>query len=109
MSMYTVTLEEVLRRHDAPTVVQYLSLDVEGAEDFVMQHFPFHRYQIQVLTVERPKQAFYTTLQSHGYRCVGTISNFGETLWVYTETESQLDLRAIDTVVMGRMTPCRPR
>ena len=40
----------------APSVMEYLSLDIEGAEFFVMQHFPFDKYKFLTLTVERPKQ-----------------------------------------------------
>lgn len=34
--------------------IDYLSLDVEGAEWLVMQHFDWHRYTFLCLTVERP-------------------------------------------------------
>lgn len=49
-----VTLEEVLDRFDAPSVIDYLSLNVEGAETYVMAGFPFHKYMFKVMTVERP-------------------------------------------------------
>ncbi|HWH23476.1 MAG TPA: FkbM family methyltransferase [Candidatus Limnocylindria bacterium] len=44
----------VLRRHAAPTVIDYLSLDVEGAEERVLRSFPFESYIFRCVTIERP-------------------------------------------------------
>lgn len=38
---FTVTLLEILKRNNAPNVIDYMSLDIEGAESYVMMHFPF--------------------------------------------------------------------
>lgn len=46
------TLASVLADADAPPVIDYWSLDVEGAELELLRSFPFDRYQIRVLTVE---------------------------------------------------------
>ena len=37
VQLYTVPLLEVLQRHEAPPVIDYLSLDVEGAEFLIMK------------------------------------------------------------------------
>ena len=58
MRLYTVSLQEILRNHRAPHVIDYLSLDAEGAEDFLMNHFPFDKYRIKIMTVERPNLSF---------------------------------------------------
>jgi len=81
--MFTTTLSDVLGRFQAPTTIDYLSLDVEGAEYFVMQYFPFQQYTIHFLTVERPKQELIDLLYDHGYQYVGSNNEYGmETLWV---------------------------
>ena len=54
-SYYTVPLLEILERFDAPETIDYLSLDIEGAEYFVMENFPLDRYTFKVMTVERPE------------------------------------------------------
>jgi hypothetical protein len=41
-TMYTVPLLEILTRYHSPLVIDYMSLDVEGAEYFIMKDFPFH-------------------------------------------------------------------
>lgn len=70
VEMYTVPLTEILYRFQAPQVIDYLSLDVEGAEYYVMQRFAFDRNKVRVLTVERPSQElvdlFYRGLHLFG-------------------------------------------
>lgn len=51
---FTVTLEDVFRRYKVPSLIDYLSLDVEGAEMYIMSSFPFDRYRIKIITGERP-------------------------------------------------------
>jgi len=46
------TIAEVLVEADAPPVIDYWSLDVEGAELALLRAFPFDRYDLRVLTVE---------------------------------------------------------
>merc|ERR1712113_719908 len=54
--MWTVSLEELLKSSGAPREIDYMSLDVEGAESMVMKDFPWDSYHFLVLTVERPKK-----------------------------------------------------
>mmetsp|Transcript_53059 Transcript_53059/g.60085 ORF Transcript_53059/g.60085 Transcript_53059/m.60085 type:complete len:339 (-) Transcript_53059:430-1446(-) len=109
LKMYTARVEDILQRHGAPSVIDYLSLDVEGAEDFVMDSFPFDKYRIKVLTVERPKPRFFTIMEEQGYRCVGEISKFGEHLWVHKDFESDLDMESVHNVTTITMRKCRLR
>ncbi|CAE8613037.1 unnamed protein product [Polarella glacialis] len=81
---HTVALGEVLERFGAPTIIDYLSLDVEGAESVVMQGFPWDRYQFNVLTLERPKKDLVEALLQHGYVKLRTNSVFGDETWVHT-------------------------
>ena len=37
---YTVPLQEIFQKLQVPNVIDYLSLDVEGAEYFIMKAFP---------------------------------------------------------------------
>lgn len=48
----TKTLQSVLQMYNAPKVIDYLSLDVEGHEYDVLKDFPFHEYIIHCITVE---------------------------------------------------------
>ncbi len=46
------TPDTVLRDVEAPPVIDYLSLDVEGAEMDVLESFPFHKHCVRFMTVE---------------------------------------------------------
>lgn len=93
---YTVPLHEILDRFQAPKVIDYLSLDVEGAETLIMKHFPFDRYSFNVLTVERPKDDLKELLEKKGYELLATICHFGETLWVRKAFKESLDIASVE-------------
>ncbi len=95
---FTVPLKEVLERSDAPYVIDYLSLDVEGAETYIMKNFPLSSYQIKVMTVERPGKELQQDLEANGFKLMGHLSNFGETLWIHNDFMSELDLSVLDSI-----------
>jgi FkbM family methyltransferase len=61
------TLEGLLREHDAPQVIDFLSLDVEGHEFEVLRDFPFRDYTFLAMVIERPQIELRTLLDSEGY------------------------------------------
>jgi len=79
---YTASLKGILQKFNAPSVIDYLSLDVEGAELFIMKDFPFHEYQFKVLTIERPKDELLVLLETNGYKKVLDFKR-GDTLWAH--------------------------
>lgn len=99
-SFFTVPLVEVLERNEVPAVIDYLSLDIEGAEWFVMQHFPFERYTIRILTIERPPPELQALLQQKGYILLKMLTDFGETLWVHSQFQHQLHVKALDSFAL---------
>jgi len=82
-TLYTVSLADVLASSSAPSEIDYLSLDVEGAESLVMKDFPWNTYRFHVLTVERPKEDLVEALKKHGYKYVRTNSDFNDETWVH--------------------------
>lgn len=78
----TVLLEDVLRRHKAPRVIDYFSLDVEGFEYEILKNFPFTEYTFLCLGVERPPEELHKLLEANGYR---PRARLGEDL-MYTHT-----------------------
>jgi FkbM family methyltransferase len=48
----TVSLNELLAHHQAPKVIDYMSIDTEGSEFPILQRFDFSKYDIKVMTVE---------------------------------------------------------
>jgi Methyltransferase FkbM domain len=84
---YTVSLREILERFQVPRTIDYLSLDIEGMEFMVMEHFPFDRYVVKIMTVERPKVRLRKLLKEQGYLLVKHLATaWGETLWVHNST-----------------------
>jgi hypothetical protein len=79
---YTAGLKTLLERFQAPVMIDYLSLDVEGAETFIMKGFPFDSYKFKVLTVERPKEELQKILTLHGYEKILDLKR-GDTLWAH--------------------------
>jgi FkbM family methyltransferase len=48
----TVSLEDLLKSHNAPKRIDYLSIDTEGSEFSILERFRFHRHDIKIITVE---------------------------------------------------------
>jgi FkbM family methyltransferase len=48
----TATLDEILEKAKAPRHIDYLSIDVEGAELNVLQGFSLNNYEVDALTIE---------------------------------------------------------
>ena len=81
----TARLDDVLRFHNAPNVIDYLSLDVEGAEEAVLRSFAFDRYTFLAVTIERPTEALMANIAAHGYTFVAEMpGGFGEKLFVHS-------------------------
>jgi hypothetical protein len=89
---YTVPLADVLVKFKAPKVIDYLPLDVEGAEKYIMSAFPFHDYTIRLLTIERPSEELVELLQKHKFVYVCTMGGFGEKLFSHISAIPSLNL-----------------
>ena len=68
----TVTLNDLLREHEAPAHIDYLSIDTEGSELDILQAFDFGRHRIDLISVEHDyndvkREALRVLLQGHGY------------------------------------------
>ena len=93
---FTVSLLEVFQKFHVPKIIDYISLDIEGAEDLVMSSFPFVKYRFNVMTVERPSDALSTLLTANGYVLLKRIKKNTETLWVHNSILANLDTSALD-------------
>jgi hypothetical protein len=93
---YGATLESIFSRFNAPFVIDYMSLDIEGAEDFVMETFPFNNYKFNVLTIERSSDKLKAVLEKNGYKLLKILLSKQESLWIHKDIESELDLSALE-------------
>jgi hypothetical protein len=94
---FTVSLLDIFERFQVPPVIDYMSLDIEGAEDLVMSSFPFARYQFNLMSVERPSTDLSSLLLSHGYQLLTSIKNV-DTIWAHCSILHGLDQTALHKI-----------
>mmetsp|Transcript_4902 Transcript_4902/g.12458 ORF Transcript_4902/g.12458 Transcript_4902/m.12458 type:complete len:326 (+) Transcript_4902:75-1052(+) len=103
--LYTVSLAELLHRFNAPRSIDYLSLDVEGAEEFILRGFPLEDYTISIMTIERPTATLMEFLQERGFEMLAVLAAHGETLWVHTSAAKDLDQSVLEKYKRFRYDP----
>ena len=67
----TISLNDLLVRHNAPTHMDYLSIDTEGSELDILRHLNFEKYRFNVITCEHnltpAREDLYELLTARGY------------------------------------------
>ena len=48
----SITLFDLLKRYEAPQIIDYVALDVEGAEYDTLREFPFDVFKIMAVSIE---------------------------------------------------------
>ena len=70
-SVESVSLNDLLEQHKAPSHIDYLSLDTEGSERRILSAFDFNSYEVDVITVEHnytpDREAIHSILLAQGY------------------------------------------
>jgi FkbM family methyltransferase len=79
----TISLNDLLCKHEAPSVIDYLSIDTEGSEYEILSCVDFERYSFRVITCEhnysKQRKLIYNLLTKHGYvRKYEKISQFDD-------------------------------
>jgi FkbM family methyltransferase len=67
IELHARPLNEILERHNAPRMIDYFSLDVEGCEERIISTLDFRKYQFRCLTIERPTPRVNEVLFDNGY------------------------------------------
>ena len=70
ISRATKLLSDVLDQYGAPSTIDYISLDIEGGEEKVIRTFPFDRYQVLTMTIERSNASLDEEVRSKGFAIV---------------------------------------
>jgi FkbM family methyltransferase len=70
----TISLNDLLAKYNAPSKIDYLSIDTEGSEYEILSNFDFSKYSFEVITCEHNytpmRDKIYSLLTSHGYKRV---------------------------------------
>lgn len=80
----SVSLNDLLSVHGAPSVIDYMSLDTEGSEYQILQTFDFNRWHVQLMTVEHnmvepARTNIRALLEQHGFiRIFDAISHWDD-------------------------------
>jgi FkbM family methyltransferase len=67
----TITLNDLLEKHNAPAEIDYLSIDTEGSEFEILSHFDFSKHKFKVITCEHNytdmREKIFGLLEAEGY------------------------------------------
>jgi len=67
----TISLNDLLSKHEAPSIIDYLSIDTEGSEYEILSGLDFGKYGFRVITCEhnysKQRNLIYKLLTKHGY------------------------------------------
>lgn len=67
----TISLNDLLRTHDAPPEIDYMSIDTEGSEYQILSAFDFEKYHIKIITCEHnytdARDKLFSLLSAKGY------------------------------------------
>ena len=80
----TVSLNDLLKTHNCPRQIDYLSIDTEGSELEILRAFKFDDYDIGIMTVEHnfrepDRKAIFDLLSSKGFvRLFEAVSKFDD-------------------------------
>jgi FkbM family methyltransferase len=82
-SVNTLSLGDLLEKYDAPSHIDYLSIDTEGSEYEILNNLNFDKYEFRVITCEHnytsARESIFSLLTSHGYvRKLEVISAFDD-------------------------------
>jgi hypothetical protein len=81
-TLRSVTIDKVLHDFRAPAVIDYLSLDVEGAEHLILKAFPWHSHTVHVISIERPDLCSRTYLRKAGFHFLMSLADQDE-VWLH--------------------------
>jgi len=67
----TISLNDLLRKYNAPKHIDYLSIDTEGSEFEILSNFDFNEYSFQIITCEHNfspmREDIFALLSKNGY------------------------------------------
>ena len=79
----TISLNDLLKKYNAPHIIDYLSIDTEGSEFDILNNFDFNSHQFKIITCEHNyspnKDKIFNLLCNKGYiKVLSNISQFDD-------------------------------
>jgi FkbM family methyltransferase len=93
----TISLVDLLKKHNAPKDIDYLSIDTEGSELEILTAFFIHNtyYKIKIITCEhnftKNREKIYTLLVNNGYKRKGKLISKWDDFYVLQDNEPSMD------------------
>ncbi len=82
----TISLFDLLLKHNAPSIIDFLSIDTEGSEFEILNSFNFKKYEIKIIIVEhnykKIRKDIYNLLTLNGYKRVFTNLSFQDDWYI---------------------------
>lgn len=86
------SLLDILHKSNAPRIIDYLSFDVEGAEDMILQESVLDEFTFLIITVERPSKELRQRLEQCSYVYVRDHGAHGDAMFVHSTLDSIQDV-----------------
>jgi FkbM family methyltransferase len=68
----TISLNDLLSKYNAPTTIDYLSIDTEGSEFEILSNFDYNKYDVKIITCEHNytpmREEIFDFLTSKNYK-----------------------------------------
>lgn len=82
-TVVSISLNDLLKKYNAPNIIDFFSIDTEGSEFDILNNFDFNSYQFRVITCEHNyssnRDKIYNLLSNNGYkRVMSDISQFDD-------------------------------
>ena len=81
-------LLSILEEYNAPRNIDYLSIDVEGAEERILGGFDFQKHTFKTITIELPNEQLRGVFKSNGYILIREIP-FLDCLYIHEDCVEQ--------------------
>lgn len=75
IKLRTTTLAAAMINNEAPKIIDFMSLDIEGGEWEALKYFPFDQFKFRCIAIERPSLELCLLLDKHEYRQVEKLSH----------------------------------
>lgn len=71
ITLQSISLDDFLKKYNAPKTIDYISIDTEGSEYDILRAFPFEEWDIRLLTIEHNftsiREDIRELLEGYGY------------------------------------------